>query len=395
MDKALLLKIVDEAIKNTDFYKRHYENLEAGYRFEQLPFLKKEDIRADYKQLVRHGTAEEECIPYWTSGSTGIPVKYIRSKEEFTKATLEMSKQRRKVDHRAFCGTICHFDKIVEPIQYVYHQHEKKELILSLYNNSPERYELFISAIKEFKPSIIQGYASALYQFAKYVLETGRSMEGISLVESRSEHLSSSQKKIINKAFNATVRSFYGLAEIFPVAYECECGNLHICEKNVYVEIADEDESGIGEIVITSLHSKTMPLIRYRTGDIGQFRRMVCQCGSHEPVIELSHGRLDDVVSTPDGTVNSVILRRLYRFFYDEVAIAQLQIIQRGIHDFTVNIIPGSPPSIEAENLIVSFLKGSLPQKINVEIKWVNTLEPHPVSGKVKLFFNELMMRGK
>ena len=52
---------------------------------------------------------------------------------------------------------------------------------------------------------------------------------------------------------------------------------------------------GVGEIVVTNLGRRLMPIIRYRTGDLGRRVAGTCQCGRLGPRFELL-GRCDDVL---------------------------------------------------------------------------------------------------
>jgi len=80
----------------------------------------------------------------------------------------------------------------------------------------------------------------------------------------------------------------YGLSEIGGpgVSYECEArAGLHIAEDQYLVEVIDPDSGEVlppgeeGELVFTTLNREAMPLLRYRSGDIGRLNIEPCQCG--------------------------------------------------------------------------------------------------------------------
>ena len=80
----------------------------------------------------------------------------------------------------------------------------------------------------------------------------------------------------------------YGLSEIIGpgVANECrEQAGLHIFEDHFYPEIIDPETCEVlpdgeeGELVITTLSKKAMPLLRYRTRDITALIPETCPCG--------------------------------------------------------------------------------------------------------------------
>jgi phenylacetate-CoA ligase len=89
---------------------------------------------------------------------------------------------------------------------------------------------------------------------------------------------------------DADIQAFdiYGLSEITGpgVAIECPYHNgLHIFEDHFYPEIVDPltgevlPDGAEGELVLTTLSKKAMPMIRYRTRDITTLIGGVCQCG--------------------------------------------------------------------------------------------------------------------
>jgi phenylacetate-CoA ligase len=100
--------------------------------------------------------------------------------------------------------------------------------------------------------------------------------------------------------------NFYGLSEMCGpgVATECLEGRdgLHVHEDHFLVEVVDP-ESGVpladgdeGELVFTTLAKEAMPLLRYRTGDLGSLTREPCVCGRTTARIRGLRGRLDDMI---------------------------------------------------------------------------------------------------
>jgi phenylacetate-CoA ligase len=98
---------------------------------------------------------------------------------------------------------------------------------------------------------------------------------------------------------------FYGLSEMCGpgVAAECPARNgLHVQEDHFLVEVIDPDsgravaEGEGGELVFTTLAKEALPLIRYRTGDIGSVTEAACECGRTFARISSLRGRLDDML---------------------------------------------------------------------------------------------------
>lgn len=167
--------------------------------------------------------------------------------------------------------------------------------------------ERYWSRCLAFEPAYFYGYVSMLEQFARFVLARGYdpSELGLRAVVTTSEVLTGPQRELIERAFGAPVQNEYGCGEVGPIAYECPNGSLHVMSPNVHVEVLTErglpaEDGEIGEVVITDLHNRAMPLVRYRLGDLA-IRGRPCACGRSFPVLATVVGRSLDFVETPDG----------------------------------------------------------------------------------------------
>jgi phenylacetate-CoA ligase len=100
--------------------------------------------------------------------------------------------------------------------------------------------------------------------------------------------------------------NFYGLSEMCGPGVATECiearDGLHVHEDHFLVEVIDPDtcaalaEGEEGELVFTTLAKEALPLLRYRTGDIGSLTVEPCICGRTTARIRGLRGRRDDMV---------------------------------------------------------------------------------------------------
>ena len=97
----------------------------------------------------------------------------------------------------------------------------------------------------------------------------------------------------------------YGLSEMNGpgVAFECLAQNgLHVWEDAYIAEILDPKtlkpvpEGEIGELVMTTLTRRGMPILRYRTSDLTRFVTGSCACGRKHKRIDRILGRADDML---------------------------------------------------------------------------------------------------
>lgn len=97
----------------------------------------------------------------------------------------------------------------------------------------------------------------------------------------------------------------YGLTELGGpgMGYECEAkSGLHINEDHFIAEVIDPVTleplplGERGELVLTAIQRRAMPLLRYRTKDITTLRREQCPCGCTFVKMDRITGRSDDML---------------------------------------------------------------------------------------------------
>lgn len=109
----------------------------------------------------------------------------------------------------------------------------------------------------------------------------------------------------IEHELGLTAINNYGLSEMCGPGVAAECpaqDGLHVQEDHFLAEVVDPQsgeplaDGEEGELVFTTLAKEAMPLIRYRTGDIGSLTIKPCGCGRTLARIGDLRGRLDDML---------------------------------------------------------------------------------------------------
>jgi phenylacetate-CoA ligase len=110
----------------------------------------------------------------------------------------------------------------------------------------------------------------------------------------------------LDRELGISAVNFYGLSEMCGPGVAAEClaarDGLHVHEDHFLVEVVDPGsgeplaEEEEGELVFTTLTKEAVPLIRYRTGDIGSLTTAPCECGRTTARIRSLRGRLDDML---------------------------------------------------------------------------------------------------
>jgi phenylacetate-CoA ligase len=110
----------------------------------------------------------------------------------------------------------------------------------------------------------------------------------------------------IDSALGIKAINFYGLSEMCGPGVATECltarDGLHVQEDHFLVEVIDPaDGTPVphgtdGELVFTTLTKEALPLIRYRTGDLGAITIEPCACGRTTARLIRLGGRRDDMM---------------------------------------------------------------------------------------------------
>ncbi|XVH31416.1 phenylacetate--CoA ligase PaaK [Haloferacaceae archaeon DSL9] len=110
----------------------------------------------------------------------------------------------------------------------------------------------------------------------------------------------------IEAALDVTAVDVYGLSEIVGPGVAIECAEaqdgLHLWEDYFYPEIIDPDTGERlppgeeGELVLTTLAKRALPVLRYRTGDMTRLREEPCECGRTILRMDNVTGRSDDLL---------------------------------------------------------------------------------------------------
>lgn len=130
----------------------------------------------------------------------------------------------------------------------------------------------------------------------------------------------SGQLREAAQAAGIEIFAHYGLTETcFGGGVECGAHHgYHLREADLYVEIADPltgeavADGREGEVVVSTLSRRGMPLLRYRTGDVARMLSGPCPCGSTLRRLGPITGRIErtgdgfQVVVPEKGTANQI-----------------------------------------------------------------------------------------
>jgi phenylacetate-CoA ligase len=317
---------------------------------QEIPILTKEDLQQRFAEL-RSVASPRRVSLKTTGGSTGQPVTVAKDRDATANERAAM-----------WCAYGWHGIEIGDPgIRFWGTARESRRspshnavtdfcmnrMRLSAFAFSEDHLEAYWRKIVLFRPAYFHGYVSMLDEFARYVAERGYSGEslGLKAIIATSEVITDSARDRIEGVFRAPVRGEYGSGEIGSIAFECDHGKYHVMAQNAVVEVLRPDGTQAGrgergELVITDLNNRAMPLLRYRIGDFGTHGEP-CGCGRTLPTLDSILGRAYDFVQAPDG------LRyhgEYFMYFFEDLRTAgfdvgQFQVTQESASEITIKVV--------------------------------------------------------
>jgi phenylacetate-CoA ligase len=401
---------VNKAIREVPYYRQtlsrlgwDFSNKEFSYEdFLKIPKLEKETVRDRITELL-NPNYRDRVTKGMTSGSTGqsLSLYYNSEHESYSEAArwraknwwgIKLGSPHVSIWGRPYSG---YKDRLRQSIK----SYLMNNLLFSAFDLTEEALENIWKKIYKFKPSIIYGYPSAIYALSVYIKENRKAVDRLDLkvIMTTAETITLQQRLLIENVFKCKTANEYGCSETGGFVYECPSGNWHISSELTFIEFLDHGGNPLsfgktGEIFITHLRNRYMPLIRYRVGDMGAYLAEDCECQRGLPLMEVSVAKESDKVKLADGKCYSSEI-----FDYINLAVIkafpssvrQFRVIQKTFDFFHIELVPGNGSVDKAEKLLKNKMKKQFGGNINVNINRVSHIRRES-SGKLRYFISEV-----
>jgi phenylacetate-CoA ligase len=360
-----------------------------------VPTLDKDQLRRDMAGLMADD-ADRKLIIHRTGGSSGQPIEMPRDRRSVSSFWADHLLTRSWWGVRGGEPEARIWGHYIEPpnrrawlvmhARDLVRRHVLNHVLLSAYDMTEESMARFVRGVERAKPSELYGYVSALETMARFVKARGidLGLAGTAMVVATSEPLYPDQRRLLRDTFKRPVLNEYGCVEFGLIAFDCPAGRMHLLEESNLVEVVDEQgrllDEGVGEVVVTSLVNYSVPLLRYRVGDVARLSSESCPCGRGARVLESIEGRLWSLLRGVDGRVvyphlvSQIVLRHtpeVWRF----------QAVQDRLDHVTIKLSSPSEIRRESRSKIAEDLMRRMGVGTRVEVEMVEEITPEP-SGK-------------
>ena len=396
--KLLRSQLID-AYKNIPFYRKAFKlrglvphNFKCIKEIRDYPVITRTDIQEEDSNFLSKKFKPGKVKQSHSSGSTGRPLWV-----SFDPATWIRKKYLSKLRSRIECGM-----KMNERVA-IYDTESTEALTLrnqcKLLSNPLFKAKYFsifrdtkngIEELLQWAPQNIDSLPSHLFQLAIAMEQSQLKPSSLKRIFTSSEYIESNMRRYIQDRYAAEVFDIYGCTEIKEIAWECDRHNgYHINEDEVFLEILDGDKPAgwdeVGDIVITDLRNKAMPLIRYRIGDRGLLRPGLCSCGRTFALMVPSAGRSSDFIITPDGHKLSP-----YRFTtaIEKInGLLQYQFIQKDVRSIIVKAIMSGKAGPQELREIKTRIQAVVAEPMDIKVETCKKIDMEQ-NGKFKVVKN-------
>lgn len=390
------------AAKNTDYYENKLPSVQEISKtplpvLKDIPVLDKEEVRKNFRAFINR-EYRDELIQHGTSGTTGMPLQVIWTKESMDMERALIWRQRLET------GT--HIGKIwrgmlgghqIVPIKqnkppYWRINRGAKQVYLSTYHLCPQAAADYRDAFEKFGIKILEGYPSTLYALAS-ILEREKLSYPLEGVYYGAEALHDYQREVIERVFSCYVWDYYGLTERVASASEFRCrSGLHENWENCFLEIVNSSGNPVpageyGELAGTSLSNLAFPLLRYRSGDMTAFIQGECSCDRNSRKIARIDTKREDLLLMPNGTLLSA--SNLTYPFKQIEHIQESQLYQKTPDILEVRIVPSDSYLESDGQSLINAMNKLVPDSVSVVLKKVSRI-PRTAAGKFRFCISEI-----
>ncbi|PIB33313.1 AMP-binding protein [Gaetbulibacter sp. 5U11] len=395
-----LQAIVAFHLEHTPFYNTLCQGIDTK-DWSALPVLTKANLQQPLANRLSDKYSLKTVHKHKTSGSSGTPFEF--AKDNFAHAMTWVTFMQRYSWFNIDLNTSKQARFYGIPLDTNgYYKERLKDCLgnrfrFSVFDLSDAALNKVLHKFKRTKFNYINGYTSAIVQFAKFLKRNNIVLKDVcptlTVCIVTSEMLFDDDKKLLETQFNIPIVNEYGAAELGLIAFEDQDDNWIVNTNHLYVEILDNNNQPVpygqpGKIVVTDLYNRAHPFIRYELGDLGQ---LSTKSTLQRPILESLIGRTSDFITLPSGKIAAGLT-----FYYvtktvmtKDANVKEFIVEQIEIDTFKIDYVATEALSKTQQKAVQLAVDKYLEPNLNLIFEQKAVLE-REVSGKLKQFKSRL-----
>ncbi len=422
------------AYSHSSFYQKFHKGL-FDSPLQELPVLTKSMMMEHFDEFVTDPAIRLEDVRAYadkkegtlfldrysvnaTSGSSGRPGFFLFNEREWLTIMAsfargqEWSGTRVSLSRRRKMATVASVSHWHMSSQFA--RTAKSWWMPSLRLASSDPLESIVQRLNNWQPNVLISYASMARILAEEQIN-GRLQIHPDIVFTSSEVLTDETRRRVKTAWGNEPFNQYGATETADIAAECKQGRrMHVFEDLLILEVVDENYQPVRpgmpgtKLLVTTLFSRTQPLIRYELNDSIILTADACACGTPDEcncdlctclkvetcpcgrpfaTIESVQGRVEDTLLLPALDGGKVVIRPLvFNRIMDILPISGWQVVQEADEGLTV-LFSGARNEVRDDTMLEQINTSLLDNGARVpyvNIQHVNMI-PKSSSGKAPL----------
>lgn len=361
-----LRSLLQHAWQHSPFWKQRLEA--AGFNpgladtsaFYRMPPLQRSELQTHSDAIRAHwpGLDQKQIMTAASSGSTGVPVRVEKDTRTYMPLYSALSWTEGRWHQRDASLPIAVIGSGVKPAKSASWGGMYESMGLKgpseIRSAQQDTLDGHLDWLLSYQPAYLKCSPHMAAELAERALARGLSLP-LRHIISQWERISPYHRDVVLRAFGAHIVDRYSCEETGWLALECGSHHaLHECSASTMIDIVDESGQPCpvgtpGRVLVTSLQSFVMPILRYELGDIAEWGP-ACQCGMAMPVIGKLWGRVRHMIVRPDGK------RIPMPFLGDDLgrinAIKAFRITQYAGRDLLLSVESNAPLSADDVNQI-------------------------------------------
>ena len=366
-----LKALVDYCDKNVKFYHDRFEKLgitadkiKVLSDIQYLPYTTKADLRDTYP-FGMFGVDRKDIVRiHASSGTTGNPTVVGYTKEDLEHWSEQVARVAMAggADESSLVQICFGYGLFTGALGLHYGLEKIGATVVPISSGNTEKQLKFM---RDFGTDTIVATPSYCLYLAESAREMGIPMDNYNLKIGLlgSEGCTPEMRNQIETSWGNGffVSDNYGMSELNGPGLSGECylrDGMHIAEDHFICEVIDSQTGDVlpkgdtGELVVTTLTKRGIPMIRYRTRDITRINYEPCECGRTSARMHKIIGRSDDMLKIRGVNV-----------FPSQIESALIGITEIGPHYLLIVRREGYADTLEVK---VELIDGSLLDKYGI-----------------------------
>ena len=416
-----LLRLRKFAYARSPFYQRFHKGL-FDRPLHELPVLTKASVMENFDELVTdrairlkdvraHMADDREgkrfLNRYWvtaTSGSTGNPGVFLFNHDEWSTvvATLGRAHEWAGVpmtpSHRMKMASVASMN-IGSPwhmgaqVANTFQSKWMRAWMPTLSFDAAQPLAEIVRQLNDWQPHMLAGYASMMRILADEQL-AGRLHIHPHMIIPGSEVLTDETRRRIEQAWGHPPFNAYGATEggAGLAAETSDHNGMYVYEDNVIFEVVDEQYRLVppgtygDKVLITTLFSRTQPLIRYELSDSVQLAAEPSSLNMPFVRIDGIQGRTEDMLQLPAASGGEVAVHPItFHHVLDPLPVSGWQVVQE--KNALRVLLSGAQNTVNDSQLINAITSNLTTQNVlvpQISVQHVNVI-PKNATGKTPL----------